>query len=106
MNKLEKKSIELESNLLHSHFLVAVLGIFMLIIGASASLWLRGYALDLATVSGPKLQSINKLQTALQQSVSNLRAWMSINDKEFMINRKNAWDNNMPILISSAIFLK
>jgi CheY-like chemotaxis protein/putative methionine-R-sulfoxide reductase with GAF domain len=85
------KSTALKRKLLLSHLSVAALGVAMLIIGTSATLWLRGHAVELATVSGPKTETVQRLQTGLQQSLANLRGWMTLRNTDFSESRRLVW---------------
>ncbi len=81
--------------LLRSHLNVATVGVIMMIISSAAMFGLRYYANDLAKSNLPTSIATGLLQTELQESIANLRGWMSFKNADFIKDRNNVWNNGI-----------
>lgn len=81
--------------LLRSHLNVATVGVIMMIISAAAMFGLRYYANDLAKNNLPTSIATGLLQTGLQESIANLRGWMSFDNADFIKDRNNVWNDGI-----------
>ncbi len=86
--------------LLKSHLLVASIGLFMLLLSLTSTLYLRAKVVIMADEVGPALTSAQMLGH-VQHSLAALRGWVSLGDKAFLVEWENAWAEGVePALVS------
>ena len=75
--------------------------VVLLLLGLLVTSWLRAGALELANRNQPAMNQSLRLQSGLRRSLSELRGWVVLGEKQFKSGRRAAWrDEILPPLIS------
>ncbi|NIL98133.1 MAG: hypothetical protein GTO53_09975, partial [Planctomycetales bacterium] len=85
----------LRIRLLRSHLLVAALGLLMLVIALGVFIWQRRNAIQLAKISGPAAGSSALALAGVHNSQANLRAWVLLGDRQFIVEREHSWEKEI-----------
>ena len=81
--------------LLKSHLLVALLGIFMLMFSLVGTYYLRTKFIVLAEERGPIALASSKVLTEVQHSLAGLRGWVSLGDEKILQEWESAWSEGI-----------
>ena len=91
----------LSHKLFRSHMAVGMVGVAMLLVSLATTLWVRSYTLGLAHTRAPAALASVRLLKGLERSHAALHAWVVTGDRDFMIDREAAWnDEILPTLVA------
>lgn len=90
-NRKFSSNESLENKTLRSHLAVAMIGGLLLLCCTFTLLYLSNVSNTIVQKVAPSVLTINKINTALNQSLASTRGWISVNDKEFVTRNRNAW---------------
>lgn len=89
------KNTQLKGKLARSHFTIAFIGVIALLVAITLFYWLRTNTLRLLNSSIPTTKTIRILETGLQTTLADLRAWVSLGDKKFVKDRRLTWNKTI-----------
>lgn len=85
-------SEKLKGRFLRSHFSIAFIGFICILISIALFVWLRVHTMNLVHRDIPVTLTLEKLNTGLQKALADLRGWVSIGDRQFVLDRRLTWD--------------
>ena len=87
--------------LLHSHLVVGLIGVGMLLIGVGWNVWLRSNTVRLANRRAPTAQNSGVALSGVHHSLAALRAWVVLGDPESRAERAAAWTDEIQPAVAS-----